>query len=82
MKSVQTMNGAAHESFICKSGAKLVQAGKKCVADKCVQLTGVQPTRVDCISFSNSNSAGLLWNPSIWNYEICTDDYMGTSYRK
>jgi hypothetical protein len=49
MKSVQTMNGAAHESFICKSGAKLVRAGKKCVADKCVQLTGVQPTRVDFI---------------------------------
>ena len=48
MQSVQTMNGAAPQSFICKSGAKLVETGKKCAADKCVQPTGVQPTRVDC----------------------------------
>lgn len=47
-KNVQTMNGAAYESFICKSGVKLGRAEKMCVADECVQPTGVQPTRVDC----------------------------------
>lgn len=51
---MQTMNGAAHEIFICKSRAKLVETGKKCAADKCVQPIGVQPTRVDCISVDNN----------------------------
>lgn len=49
---MQTMNGAAYESFICKSGVKLGPAEKMCVADECVQPTGVQPTRVDCKTFS------------------------------